>query len=241
MRTRRPFLVLVLTALAGGAQLACVPQETIVGRATVTDGDSLQIGATRIRLFGIDAPEGRQPCRRNGGAWRCGEEAAVKLRALVGDVSLRCAEQDIDDYGRTVAVCHNGSTDIGAEMVRSGFALAYRYYSRDYVDEEDEARAAKRGVWAGEFTPPWDWRRNPQAAPAPAPNAPAPSSQQQPTDCAIKGNINRQGERIYHVPGSVSYRETIIDESRGERWFCSEGEARSAGWRAPRAPAKPGN
>jgi endonuclease YncB( thermonuclease family) len=228
-------MALAVTAIASGTQLACVPQETIAGRATVTDGDSLEIGATRVRLFGIDAPEGRQPCLRNGGAWRCGEEAARKLRTLVRDASLRCTQQDIDDYGRIVAVCRNGSIDIGAEMVRSGLALAYRQYSRDYVDEESEARSAQRGVWAGEFTPPWDWRRDPQATAAP--RAQAQPAQREATGCSIKGNISFRGERIYHVPGSASYRETIIDEDRGERWFCSEDEARSAGWRPPGARA----
>ena len=146
-------MLLVSAAVAAGAQFGCAPRAAeITGRAKVVDGDSLEIGADRVRLFGIDAPEGRQDCRRNGQPWRCGEDAAAKLRSLVQGATLRCMPRDTDEYGRSDSVCKNGSTDINAEMVRSGLALAYRRYSNDYVDEENEARNAKRGLWAGEFT-----------------------------------------------------------------------------------------
>jgi len=237
MTKRATVSKLLLAAVALAAESACVPQETVTGRVDVTDGDSFEIGATRVRLFGVDAPEGRQPCTRNGGAWRCGEAAAAQLRRLVGTARVTCRQEDEDDYGRIVAVCRNGSVDLGAEMVRSGFALAYRQYSDDYVDEEREARAARRGVWAGEITPPWEWRRDSRADSTPATpaqaDAPAPP-RTGPRDCDIKGNINNSDERIYHVRGSQSYDETRIDESRGERWFCTEDQARQAGWRAPR-------
>jgi endonuclease YncB( thermonuclease family) len=230
-------LLLGMAALALGAETACVPQERIAGTVKITDGDSFEIGATRIRLFGIDAPEGRQPCTRNSGPWRCGDAATAELRRLVGSREVVCNRRDEDDYGRVVAVCRSGNTDLGAAMVRAGLALAYRQFSNDYVDEENEARTARRGLWASEFTPPWEWRRNQRPAAPPrdtqrsAPSAPqsAPSG-----NCRIKGNINGEGERIYHTQSSASYSETKIDVSRGERWFCSEQEARGAGWRAPR-------
>jgi hypothetical protein len=124
-------------------------------------------------------------------------------------------------------------------MVRAGFALAYRRYSNDYVDEENEARNAKRGLWAGEFTKPWDYRRETreetpqlQAAPRSAPGGGSSGTQPPNSRCAIKGNINQRGDHIYHLPGSDSYDITVIDERSGERWFCSEAEARAAGWRA---------
>ena len=112
-------------------------------------------------------------------------------------------------------------------MVRAGLALAYREFGDDYVDEENEARAARRRAWNGEFTPAWEQRLTGGARPNNPSNC---------RDTGIKGNINRDGERIYHIPGSSSYDETSIDESKGERWFCSEDEARSAGWRASRRP-----
>jgi len=213
---------------------SCGPAELISGRARIVDGDSLAIGTASIRLFGVDAPEGRQTCGRDGVSWRCGEAARDELARLVGDNAVTCERRDTDRYGRTVAVCTSGGVDLSAELARAGLALAYRQYSSDYVDEEAEAKAAGRGVWAGEFTAPWDFRRSEpstgRALPTPDPTAPG--------NCRIKGNINRDGERIYHVPGSASYEATVLDVTRGERWFCSEQEARSAGWRAPRGPAR---
>lgn len=209
---------------------ACEPQVTISGTARVIDGDSLEIAATSIRLHAVDAPEGRQSCTRAGTSWRCGEAAADKLRQLVDGRTISCTRTDIDNYGRTVARCSNGEADLGAEMVLAGLALAYRQYGSDYVDEESMAEAARRGIWAGEFTPPWDWRRDGDAGASPVSRADSGAN----TDCRIKGNINRRGDRIYHLPGSRYYEETVIDESRGERWFCSERQALDAGWRAPR-------
>lgn len=234
MRMQTRFCLLALAALALSAEVACVPQERISGRAEVTDGDSFEIGTTRVRLFGVDAPEGRQSCTRGGRSWACGNEAARKLKSLIGDRTVSCAKRDVDTYGRAVAVCRSGAADLGAEMVRSGFATAYRRYSNDYVDEENEARTARRGIWAGEFTNPEDYRHDDEhdaRAQRRGVNAAASSRCD---GCYIKGNINAQGERIYHVPGSSSYDETDIDETQGERWFRTESEARAAGWRAPR-------
>jgi endonuclease YncB( thermonuclease family) len=224
---------LLLSVILVAATLgACEAAVQVTGPATIVDGDSLEIGATSIRLFGIDAPEAAQNCGRGGTSWPCGTAAMRKLGELIATRSLVCTQRDIDDYGRMVAVCRRGGTDVGAEMVRAGLALAYRRYGDDYIDEEAQARGARRGVWNGEFTPPWEWRRN--KAPSPRATAtPIEAISPPRTGCRIKGNINRANERIYHLPGSPSYEETRIDERYGERWFCSEAEARAAGWRAP--------
>ena len=103
-----------------------------------------------------------------------------------------------------------------------GLALAYRRYSTAYAGQERSAKAARRGLWRGDFVAPWDWRRGKRLAAAPTARTGA---------CRIKGNISRSGKRIYHVPGGQYYDRTRIDTSRGERWFCSEAEARAAGWR----------
>lgn len=235
MRMHARLSLLALAALALGAEAACVPQERISGRAEITDGDSFEIGATTVRLFGVDAPEGRQSCTRGGRAWACGNEAARKLRSLVGDRTVTCTKRDVDSYGRVVAVCRSGAVELNAEMVRSGLATAYRRYSSDYVDEESEARSARRGIWAGEFTNPEDYRHDDRSGDAPAQRRNDGAASPSRCDgCYIKGNINGQGERIYHVPGSSSYDDTVIDESKGERWFRTESEARAAGWRPPR-------
>ncbi len=131
------------------------------GPAVVTDGDTLRIVDTRIRLFAIDAPEGKQSCSREGLAWLCGQEASKYLRELVGAETLTCEEKDRDRYGRTVAICHlPDGRDIGAEMVAAGMALAYRRYGGSMYDSaETEAKIFTRGLWSGTFQPPWEWRR----------------------------------------------------------------------------------
>jgi endonuclease YncB( thermonuclease family) len=225
--------------IAAGLLMAVVstylrPGATISGTARVVDGDSLHVDSTEVRLFGVDAFEGRQLCARDGTPWRCGDAAASKLRELTTGRSIICDKRDIDSYGRTVAVCTNGDVDVAAELTSAGLALAYREFSSDYVDEENEARAARRGAWAGEFTAPWDARRGSDAQPRQAPSGDGGAV----SDCrgtGIKGNISRNGgERIYHVPGSSSYDETRIDVANGERWFCTEEDARRAGWRPRR-------
>ncbi len=135
--------------------------EPVAGVASVIDGDTLEIHGQRVRLFGIDAPEGGQPCETaQGERWRCGRDAAIALADLIGRAPIQCDPQDIDRYGRVVAVCYQGDLNIGAEMVRAGWAVAYRRYSRAYVRDEDAARLAGRGLWAGVFQMPWDWRRS---------------------------------------------------------------------------------
>jgi len=233
MRTHSPWLLLGTALLALGTAWACVPQERIAGRPKIIDGDSFELDGTGVRLFGVDAPEGRQDCTRDGRPWRCGDAAATELRRLVGGATIVCRKEDVDSYGRIVARCSNGNTDLAAAMARAGMAVAYRRYSNDYVDEEREAKTAKRGIWASEFTPPEEWRRNDGAEGAPTQRMP-PAPQPRRAGCGIKGNINRDDKRIYHTPGSPSYDATVIDESRGERWFCTESAARAAGWRAPR-------
>ena len=100
--------------------------ETISGDVRVVDGDSLHVGDTEVRLFGVDAFEGRQVCVRDGNPWRCGEAAANELRKLTAGATITCDKRDTDSYGRTVAVCTNGTVDLGAELARAGLALAYR-------------------------------------------------------------------------------------------------------------------
>lgn len=137
--------------------------QDIIGRAEVVDGDTIKIAGERIRLHGIDAPERRQTCRRGGEEYACGVDATKALSALVGDQGVACRAVDRDRYGRTVAKCFAGGGDINNEMVRQGWAIAYRKYSIDYVAAEVAARATKSGLWAGQFMLPWEWRKTKRA------------------------------------------------------------------------------
>jgi len=196
----------------------------VVGPARVVDGDTLEITGTKIRMHGIDAPESKQSCLANGKTYRCGQKATVALSELIGSSVVRCEGKDQDRYGRVIAVCFAGQTNLNASLVSQGWALAYRRYSMDYVGEETDAKTNKHGLWAGTFTAPWDWRRGKRIAAFQQPSTTV-------NGCEIKGNVSSNGSKIFHVPGGRYYEQTRIDEAKGERWFCSEAEAKVAGWR----------
>ncbi|MDE0800939.1 MAG: thermonuclease family protein [Rhodospirillaceae bacterium] len=152
------FLAAVL--LIALPSLAASSVESITGTPRIVDGDTLVIERTRIRLHGIDAPETKQTCQRDGIDWLCGQDSSKALREYVNGAEVRCEKLDTDRYGRMVARCFGrDGSDIGEWMVRRGLALAYRRYSREYVDEEADAETAERGLWSGEFVVPWEWRR----------------------------------------------------------------------------------
>lgn len=132
----------------------------LTGPAHIVDGDTIWIGETKIRLHGIDAPETKQKCKnQDGSSYLCGEAFTEALITLVNSQPVRCEGSTFDRYKRLIGTCYGGNIDLNAEMVRQGWALAYRRYSKDYVSAEMEAQEAKRGVWVGDFEMPWDWRR----------------------------------------------------------------------------------
>ncbi|HPG88825.1 MAG TPA: thermonuclease family protein [Hyphomicrobium sp.] len=198
---------------------------SFAGPATVVDGDTLDIAGQRVRLEGIDAPETAQICKSaDGRDWSCGRAASKFLRTLIAGNDVVCDRQGTDKYGRTLAICFADGRDLNAAMVRAGMAWAFVRYSSMYVVQETEARQALAGVWRGPSEAPWDFRQKGwKAAEVSAPKG-----------CAIKGNVSSKGH-IYHMPWSPWYDRVTIEPSRGEHWFCSENEAKAAGWRP--APA----
>jgi endonuclease YncB( thermonuclease family) len=222
-------------AVADGADV-WLADRPVSGIATVTDGDTLRIGSVKVRLFGIDAPESAQVC--NG--WPCGAAATARLAELAGAGPATCTPRDVDRYGRLVATCTVAGVDIGGQLVAEGLARAYVRYADDYASAEAAAKGARAGLWRGETEAPWTYRAERALERVSTGPGPAEAMAAQADgggeggDCAIKGNVSAGGRRIYHVPGSRAYARTRIDPEKGERWFCSEVEARAAGFRPPR-------
>lgn len=150
----------VLTASLIGLAACADPAPAVIGRASVVDGDTLEIQGERIRLWGVDAPESRQVCNRPSGEYRCGQTAANQLDRWIAGRTVICVEDSRDRYRRMVARCEVGGEDIGGWLVRRGYALRYPEYAGSaYLGQEFAARRDRAGVWAGTFDYPWDWRR----------------------------------------------------------------------------------
>lgn len=156
-RNRMRWIGLLLLGLAAAvlARLAPGAVET-EGRPRLVDGDSFFIGQTEMRMQGIDAPEGRQTCTREGREWSCGEDARRTLQRLTAGKPIRCEVHSTDRHGRGLATCFSASGEnLNARMVEEGFAVAFNAYQ----SEEAAARSARRGIWASEFERPQEWRR----------------------------------------------------------------------------------
>ena len=195
------------------------------GQIKVVDADTIIVNNEKIRLYGIDAPETKQYCYIEKEAWPCGKQATEYLKNLLKDISppsLYCEISSKDRYGRSIGVCYIEDKNINSNLVESGWALAYQHYSKDYINVEKLASKNKIGIWQGEFIEPWNWRKGMRIR------------QVKKIRCQIKGNISSNGEKIYHLPNSKNYLKTKISTSKGERWFCSEKEAKANGWRKPK-------
>lgn len=129
----------------------------------VADGDSFSIGPQKIRVDGIDAPEYRQTCENESGVpWDCGKVSRASLELMLQQPGLSCVSDATDQYGRSIATCSTAQQpDIGAAQVMAGMAVSHEYFGvRDYGEQQDDAQSAKRGIWAGAFTPPAEWRES---------------------------------------------------------------------------------
>jgi endonuclease YncB( thermonuclease family) len=171
--TTGSFNAFIRSLLSGGAKrwseldgdngyesdVAILPLETMRGIASVVDGDTIDLHGQRIRIWGIDAPEAGQLGIRNGRQWRCGHDCSQALADFLDSRIVECVPRDVDEFDRVVAQCTVGRQDVGAWMVRNGWALDYKQFSDGrYAREQREAFNAKRGLWQGEFELPWKWR-----------------------------------------------------------------------------------
>jgi endonuclease YncB( thermonuclease family) len=131
------------------------------GHVYVVDGDTFHLNGQQIRIWGIDAVELHQTCLKSGQSYECGKSARLHLQSVIGkDVPVCTARPKSPKETRIVASCQVDGKDIGREMVKSGWALDYRHFSKGaYSSEEKAARQKRLGIWAGEFQSPYDWRK----------------------------------------------------------------------------------
>lgn len=202
-----------------------VTPESISGLPRVVGGDELAFGELRVRLFGVDAPEPEQNCYLDLQPYPCGVLATAWLTRRTLGQEVTCRGNKRDRAGRLLAECAVAGHSLNLGLVSAGWALAFRAESQVYVQNEELAKAAKAGLWKGQMTPPWEWRREKREA------APPSAKPAKPANCLIKGNVSVTGKKFFYGPGDTSYKRTRIETDRGERWFCTETEALAAGWR----------
>jgi endonuclease YncB( thermonuclease family) len=151
------WIALLVSLVVGVTDAESAP--SIHGTASVIDGDTIEIHGERIRLNAIDAPESSQLCLDAASKrYRCGQKSAFALADMIGRSTVSCQSKGRDRYKRVIAACFKGETNLNGWMVAQGWAVAFRKYGNDYIDQEDEARIARRGIWVGSFEMPWDWR-----------------------------------------------------------------------------------
>ena len=144
-------------------------EKIIIGKANVTDGDTIKINDQKIRLFGIDAPETKQFCKEVYLSflifnfkrdYKCGEKSTNALKKKIKNKKIRCLVQDKKDrYRRNIGICYLKKQDINSWLVKNGYAIAYRRYSKKYIIDEQYAEDNKLGIWQGTFMEPEKWRR----------------------------------------------------------------------------------
>lgn len=197
----------------------------IRGVPRVIDADTFEIRGQRIRVGGIDAPEMRERCARaDGRSWACGQWATDQTRALLRGRELRCIDLGERTHNRMVGRCYLEGRDVALTLIEMGAARSCGRFARAqgrydaYRAAEQVAVAARAGIFGGPLNPTAgfcleQYEREQVAA-----------------TCTIKGNVNRDGERIYHRPGQQSYDRINMNHAE-KRWFCSSEDARAAGWR----------
>lgn len=232
---RVPFILTAVVLLFGSPTAAS--EQQVSGAAKAIDGDTLDISGVRVRLFGIDAPEAKQVCLRDNQGWDCGTEATKVLVKLIDGQAIKCQATDTDVYGTLVATCYRGGLDLGLAMIEAGLAVTLDNSPQQYVVAEGLRKTHRIGIWSATFQMPAEWRTaNPIKLQSPVKvtqrqqNSAAERVYRNQYGCAIKGNRNRKGAWIYHLPGRPYY-----DETRPEELFCTESQAQRAGYRRSKA------
>ena len=146
----KKFLIIIVGLLSCNISLA--------NNLKIVDGDTIVLNGEKIRFSGIDTPELKQTCLHNNEIVDCGMSAKILLIKKIGNKTPECISEGKDVYNRTLAECFINGKSLSKFLVRSGYAFAYRKYSKKFIDDEDFAKANKNGMWAMKFKYPWDFR-----------------------------------------------------------------------------------
>lgn len=213
--------IAVLLGFAGFLCIVLSPARA-AGEISVIDGDTLQIGDKVVNLYGIDAPELGQLCFHDGGWHKCGQAAAFELKKLIEfDRPAECVPAP---QNRNQVVCRASGRDLALALLHAGYVVAATGSGDVYRQAEESAREGNLGLWHMALVSPWDWRHGRRVSEG---EAAAERS------CPIKAVIAADGARLYYVPTDRGYRAIEVDADKGGRRFCSDAEAREAGWRRP--------
>ena len=156
LNKRRTILVISVSSLI----FFLIFNQTRSQELRVIDGDTIHLNAEKIRFTGIDTPELKQTCIKEGVINPCGATAKEILIEKIGDSKVECISEGKDQYKRTLAECFVDSESLSSYLVRSGYAFAYRRYSKKFVKDENYAKANQIGMWSMEFDYPWEYRKD---------------------------------------------------------------------------------
>lgn len=194
---------------------------TASGRASAISGDTLKVAGRTLRLDGIEAPEPRQRCLNGAGrSWDCAGAATQALAGKIKSKLVRCEISSAGDGREARGVCTAEGQDIASEMVKSGHVFAESGWFSRYSALETQARETKAGLWRGDAERPAEYRNKRWEE----------ARRAAPDGCPIKGQLVAAERRVYVLPWSPKYERAKVRTTKGERWFCSEAEARAAGW-----------
>ena len=126
----------------------------------VVDGDTIHLNGEKIRFAGIDAPELKQTCIKEGEENPCGEMAKQIIIDKIGNNTVECISNGKDQYKRILAECFINNESLSSYIVRHGYGFAYRRYSKKFIIDEDYAKSNRAGMWSMKFEYPWDYRKN---------------------------------------------------------------------------------
>ncbi|MBH87867.1 MAG: nuclease [Pelagibacterales bacterium] len=153
-------LLLILYSMFFASKIIAKEEIISYTNITVIDGDTVKFNNKKIRLHGIDTPEIKQLCKNTKNEnYKCGVKAKLALINLINNNKIKCLIHGKDKYKRLIGTCFIKNLNINAWLVKNGWALAYRKYSKDYINQEIWAKKNLMGLWQGEFLEPWKWRR----------------------------------------------------------------------------------